>query len=197
MVSGGAQVNSSNTEYINNICKGTNYQASAEGVGLGETGTEKKEFGDFKPFNANEIYKFIGLMFANGLTPRSNFDSCFISTPNRPIYDANFAKGVFDRMVHGVTISGLCCWLIWRPPQGVKRKWRDDESRAKIQSRREIRQLLTLDGIPLAAISAAQRLIASPGLTIYTPIRVKLTLLAAGRCRGLWFQSSFVIWSPP
>jgi hypothetical protein len=31
-----------------------------------------------------------------------------------------------------------------------------------------------------------------PGLTVYTPIHVKLTLLAARRCRGLWFQSSFV-----
>ena len=52
-------------------------------------------------------------------------------------------------------------WLIWRPPQGVKRKWRDDESRAKIQSRREIRQLSTLNGIPLAAISATQCLVAN------------------------------------
>jgi hypothetical protein len=73
-------------------------------------GTEKKEFGDFKPFDANEIYKFIMLLFANGLTPRSNFDSWYSSTPKRPIYDANFAKGVFEKTVHGVTISGLRRW---------------------------------------------------------------------------------------
>ena len=86
-------------EYISNIRKGTNYRASAEGVGLGETGSEKKDFGDFKPFDDDEMYKFIGLMLANGLTPRSNFASWFCSTPNRPAYDANFAKGVFDKRV--------------------------------------------------------------------------------------------------
>ena len=34
-------------EYISNICKETNYLASAEDVGLGEMGSEKKDFGDF------------------------------------------------------------------------------------------------------------------------------------------------------
>ncbi len=97
-------------EYISNIRKGTNYCASAEGVGLGKTGSEKKEFGDFKPFDDLEMYKFIGLIFANGLTPRSNFDSWFIPMPSRLIYDANFAKGVFDKRVQGVRISGLRRW---------------------------------------------------------------------------------------
>jgi nucleoside diphosphate kinase len=46
-------------KYISNICKGTNYRASAEGVGLGKTGSEKKDFGDFKPFDNDEMYKFI------------------------------------------------------------------------------------------------------------------------------------------
>jgi hypothetical protein len=96
-------------KYISNICKGINYCASAEGVGLGETGSEKKDFGDFKPFEDDEMYEFIGLMFANGLTLRSNFDSLFHSTPNRPAYDANFAKGVFEKRVQGVTIPGLRC----------------------------------------------------------------------------------------
>jgi hypothetical protein len=101
-------------EYISNIRKGTNYRASAEGVGLGETGSEKKDFGDFKPFDDDEMYKFIGLMLANGLTPRSNFASWFCSTPNRPAYDANFAKGVFDKRVQGITISGLRRWRHFR-----------------------------------------------------------------------------------
>ncbi len=35
-----------------------------------------------------------------------------------------------------------------------------------------------------------------PGRTVYAHL-CKLILLAAGRRRGLWFQSSFVIWRPP
>ncbi len=86
----------------------------AEGVGLGETGSEKKDFGDFKPFDDNEMYKFIGLMFANGLAPRSNVDSWFCATPNCPNHDVSFVKGVFEKRVQGVTISGLCRWRHFR-----------------------------------------------------------------------------------
>ncbi len=74
--------------YIAIIQKGTNYRASVEGVGLGKTGREAKKFGDFKPFDDHEFYKFIGLLIANGLNPRSNFESWFTSShqSNRPLY---------------------------------------------------------------------------------------------------------------
>ncbi len=49
-------------------------------------------------------------MFANELTPRSSFESWFTSTPNHPICDANFAKGIFDKRVQGIKISGLRRW---------------------------------------------------------------------------------------
>jgi hypothetical protein len=55
------------------------------------------------------MYKFIGLMFANGLTPWSNLDSWFCSTPNRPIYDASFVKGVFEKRKEGAGSTDL--WI--------------------------------------------------------------------------------------
>jgi hypothetical protein len=75
-----------------------------------------KKFGDFKPFDDNEFYKFIGLLTANGLNPQSNFESWFTSShhSNRPLYASSFVSGVFDRKVHGVKISGLCRWQHFR-----------------------------------------------------------------------------------
>jgi hypothetical protein len=93
--------------YISNVRKGTNYRASAEDVGIGVTGREAKEFGDSVAFDDVEIYKFIGFLFANGLTPRSNFDSWFTNLPNCPLYDANFTCGAFDKVVHGRRVPGL------------------------------------------------------------------------------------------
>ena len=62
------------------------------------------------PFDDNEIYKFIGLMFANGLNPRPKFESWFDNPMSRPMFALNFIKGVFDKRVHGVTISGRRRW---------------------------------------------------------------------------------------
>ncbi len=99
--------------YITNICKGTNFSASAVGVGIGVTGTERREFGNFVQFDDAEFYKFIGIHFANGLNPRPSFESWFTSMPHRPLYlySANFVNGgVFDHTVHGVKVSGLRRW---------------------------------------------------------------------------------------
>jgi hypothetical protein len=76
--------------YISNIRKGTNYHASAEGVGMGVLGNEMKDFGDFVGFDDTEIYKFIGILFANGLMPRPMFETWFYSVRNRPMYGNTF-----------------------------------------------------------------------------------------------------------
>ncbi len=96
--------------YVIGIQNGTNYPATAEGVGVGKTGREKKDFGDFVLFDDNEIYKFIGLMFANGLNPRPKFESWFKNPMSCPMFASNFVKGVFDKRVHGVTIPGRRRW---------------------------------------------------------------------------------------
>ncbi len=73
-------------------------------------GREVKEFGNFMAFDDAEIYKFIGLLFANGLIPCSNFDSWFSNQPNHPLYDANFASEEFDKVVHSRRVPGMCHW---------------------------------------------------------------------------------------
>ena len=70
---------------------------------LGET----KKLGDFKPFDDDNLYKFIGLMFANGLDPWSNFESWFTSLPsNHLLYASNIVSSVFDKKVHSVKYIG-------------------------------------------------------------------------------------------
>jgi hypothetical protein len=97
--------------YISNIRKGTNFRASAEGVVIGVVGLEKKDFGNFVPFDDEELYRFIGIMFANGLNPRPIFDTWFTPMVNRPLFGSSFvANGVFDRIVHGRKVSGLRRW---------------------------------------------------------------------------------------
>ena len=84
-------------KFFSNIRKGTNHRACAEGVGLGVTGREMKDYGDYVAFDDAEIYKFVGLMFANDLMPKPNFESWFKSLPTRPLYSSNFISGgVFD-----------------------------------------------------------------------------------------------------
>jgi hypothetical protein len=54
--------------YIASNRNGTNYCCpSAKGVRIGVFGSKKKDLGDFRPFDDAEVYKFIGIPFANGL----------------------------------------------------------------------------------------------------------------------------------
>jgi hypothetical protein len=69
-----------------------------------------KDFGDFVAFDDTEIYKFIGILFANGLMPRPMFETWFYSVRNRPMYGDTFVTGVFDKIVHGRKISGRRRW---------------------------------------------------------------------------------------
>ncbi len=74
-------------------------------------GYEKKEYGDYVPFNDKEVYKFIGILFANGRNPRPLFETWFTPISNRPLFGHNFVSNrVFDRMVHGMNVSGLRRW---------------------------------------------------------------------------------------
>ena len=70
-------------KFFSDIWKGTNHRACAEGVGLGVTGREMKDYRDYVAFDDAEINKFIGLMFANGLMPKPVFETWFKSLPTR------------------------------------------------------------------------------------------------------------------
>ena len=66
--------------------------------------------GDFVAFDDTEIYKFIGILFANGLMHRPMFETWFYSVRNRPMYADTFVTSVFDKIVHGRKISGRRQW---------------------------------------------------------------------------------------
>jgi hypothetical protein len=56
-----------------------------EGVEIGIMGYEKREFGDFVPFDNAEFYKMIGILFANSLKPLPVFESWLPSMPPCPL----------------------------------------------------------------------------------------------------------------
>ena len=87
--------------YIANIRKGTNYRFSAKGVGIGVTGSKKKDFGNCVPFDDPEIYKFIGFLYANGLMPRPIFKTWLKPLPTCSMFGNSLATGAFDKTVHG------------------------------------------------------------------------------------------------
>jgi hypothetical protein len=61
--------------FITWITTATNCSATADGAGSG-TG----EFKDFVPFDEADIYRFLGVLFANGLAPKPRFDYWFEPT---------------------------------------------------------------------------------------------------------------------
>jgi hypothetical protein len=60
----------------------TNLRAYASGAGSGK-------YTDFIPFNHPELYKMIGVLFANGLTPKPQFDYWFCSEDKEPLLGSN------------------------------------------------------------------------------------------------------------
>ncbi len=84
-----------------------------EGVGIGIFGYEKKEFGDCAPLDDDEIYKFIGLIFTNGLNPLPFFETWFTSATSSCTLKGNslLSSDVMDKIVHDVRVPGICRWM--------------------------------------------------------------------------------------
>ena len=57
----------------------TNLRAYLSGAGSGE-------YRDFMPFDLAEVYKMIGVLFANGLTPKPQFDFWFCTQEEEPLF---------------------------------------------------------------------------------------------------------------
>ena len=87
----------------------TNLRAYASGAGRGE-------YTDYVPFDSEEIYKMIGVLFANGLTPKPQFDYWFISEDIEPLFGSNMmAKACRKRnAATGKVINTLRHWKHFR-----------------------------------------------------------------------------------
>jgi hypothetical protein len=87
----------------------TNLRAYANGARSGE-------YTDFVPFNSKENYKMIGVLFANGLTPKPQFDYWFCSEDHDSLFGSNLITNALRRKnaLTGKTIKAARCWKHFR-----------------------------------------------------------------------------------
>ena len=69
----------------------TNARAAAEGAGFGGS-----IYNDYEPFDSAEVYKMIGLLFVNGISPRPRINMWF---ERHPIFGNNFIAGAMNRQL--------------------------------------------------------------------------------------------------
>jgi hypothetical protein len=83
----------------------TNLRAYATGAGSGE-------YTDFISFDRPELYKMIGVLFANGLTPKPQFNNWFCLEDKEPLLGSNLIKNALRRknMAMGKTVKAACRW---------------------------------------------------------------------------------------
>ena len=89
----------------------TNLRAAADGAGSGR-GTHY----DFVPFDVVEIYKLVGVLFANGLTPKPRLEYWFQSSHDQPLFGSNLVTKVMEKKVSvsDRTVRGLHRWRHFR-----------------------------------------------------------------------------------
>ncbi len=75
------------------LVQATNCRAVADGTGSGT-------YVDFVPFDLPELYKFVGLLFANGLTPKPQFEYWFKGQGQELLFGNNKYAGAMDKHVH-------------------------------------------------------------------------------------------------
>jgi hypothetical protein len=85
-------------DFIKWVTDATNRRATADGAGSG-TG----QFEDWVPFDNAEIYRFIGILFANGLAPKPWIDYWFEPSEKLPLFGNNV---VSQAMTKRVTAKG-------------------------------------------------------------------------------------------
>ena len=80
----------------------TNARAAAEGAGTGGT-----VYTDFVPFDGAEMYQMIGLLFANGLSPKPSIDLWFESTLESRLFGNDYIGAALTKYINdGRSISG-------------------------------------------------------------------------------------------
>jgi hypothetical protein len=92
-------------EFIDCAAMATNLHAYTNGAGSGE-------YTDFVPFDRTEIYKIIGVLFANGLTPKPQFDYLFCLEDQEPLFGGNLITNALHQKnaATGKTIKAACHW---------------------------------------------------------------------------------------
>ena len=83
----------------------TNLRAYSSRAGSGE-------YQDFMPFDLAEVYKMIGVLFANRLTPKPQFDFWFCTQEEEPLFGSNMISKALARknLATGNTIKAARRW---------------------------------------------------------------------------------------
>jgi hypothetical protein len=91
-------------EFVKWITCATNRRATADGAGCG-TG----EFKDWVAFDEAEMYRFFGVLFANGVAPKPRIDYWFKTTEQFPLFGNDLTLRVMAKEVAatGKRIQGL------------------------------------------------------------------------------------------
>jgi hypothetical protein len=87
----------------------TNLHAYASGAGSGK-------YTDFIPFDQQELYKMIGVLFANGLTPKPQFDYWFCLEDKEPLLGSNLISNALRQKnaATGKTLNAARRWKHFR-----------------------------------------------------------------------------------
>ena len=72
----------------------TNACAALEGAGVGGT-----TFTDFVPFDLKEVYNMIGVLCANGLSPKPPFELWFVMTEVNRLFGNNYVAAAIDKQL--------------------------------------------------------------------------------------------------
>jgi len=87
--------------------------ARASGLGAGYMGGPM--YSDFVPFDIAEIYRFIGVLFANGVAPKSDMECWFKRTHKDPLLGNNYISEMMDKKKEsGGVVSGFRRWKHFR-----------------------------------------------------------------------------------
>ncbi len=80
--------------YMAWLVKATNSRAVADGAGVGT-------YADFVPFDLPELNKFVGLLLANGLTPKPQFEYWFEGQEREQLFSNDkFARAMDKHVGH-------------------------------------------------------------------------------------------------
>jgi hypothetical protein len=80
------------------------------------SGAGSSAYQDFMPFNLAEVYKMIGVLFANWLTPKPQFDSWFCTQEEEPLFGSNMISKAlaWKNLETGNTIKASRRWKHFR-----------------------------------------------------------------------------------
>ena len=98
-------------EFVQWMTNATNRRAISDGAGSG-TG----QFQDWVPFDDAEMYRFIGVLFANGLSPKPRIDYWFETAQAYPLFGNDLVSRLMTKevVVTGKRIRGIRRWRHFR-----------------------------------------------------------------------------------